>query len=128
MAVTTRNVFKLQVRKHIVEILSTDETQDLKEQLQNVVDGFYNWYSGYEQKRNPNIWNAMHDWWMGLPSEMNVEYRHFESSSLMRQWVENAGEVYKEQKDSTKEHATYLHLVSREFAAMCKLHKVEVFR
>lgn len=125
MAVTTRKAFTDAVRKHIEEILSTDHTTDLQEQLQNVVNGFHNWYTKYEQKVTPNYWDALKSWFMGLPSEINVEYRHFESSELLKQWIEVAGEVYKERKN---EHETYLHLVSREFAALCRLHKIEVFK
>ena len=127
MAVTTRNVFKNQVRKHIEEILNDEHTTDLKEQLQNTVDSFYNWYSGYEQKRNPNIWDAMHSWFMGLPSAINVEYRHFEISNILKQWIEKSWEFYKE-TDGQKEQKVYLFLITREFSAMCKLHNVEVFR
>lgn len=127
MAVTTRNVFKLQVRKHIEEILCTDHTEILKEQLQNVVNSFYNWYSGYEQKQNPNFFSAFIDWNKGLPSEISMEYRHYKITEILKQWIEAAGEVFKERAGHIEEE-TYRQLVTREFVAMCKLNNVEVFR
>lgn len=127
MAVTTRNVFKNQVRKHIVEILSTNETEVLKDQLQNVVNAFYNWYSGYEQKRNPNWGAAFIDWNQGLPSEINMEFRQYKITEILKEWVENTGEVFKERSGELEEY-TYRSLVTREFTAMCKLNNVEVFK
>ena len=127
MAVTTRNVFKNAVRKHITEILCTDHTEVLKEQLQNTVDSFYNWYSGYEQKRNPNFFSAFIDWNKGLPSAINMEYSHYKITEILKAWVEGAGETFKERAGHLEEE-TYRYLVTREFVAMCKLNKVEVFR
>lgn len=127
MAVTTRNVFKLQVRKHILEILNTEHTQDPKEQLENTVTSFYNWYSGYEQKQNPNWFSAFIDWNKGLPSEISMEYRHYKITEILKSWVEGAGEVFKE-RDGHIEEDLYRALVTREFVVMCKLNNVEVLR
>lgn len=127
MAVTTRNVFKNAVRKHIEEILDDEQTTDLKEQLENTVVSFYNWYSGYEQKNNPNWFSAFIDWNKGLPSAIHMEYRHYKITEILKGWIEAAGETFKERAGRDEEE-TYRYLVTREFVALCKLHKVEVFR
>jgi hypothetical protein len=126
MAVTTRKAFKEQVQEHILYIMSDEETNDVKEQLQNVVDGFNNWYDAYEKKQNPNRWAAMADWFMGLPSEISVEYRHYAISALLQQWFENCGEEYKE-REGNEEQTFYNSLIIREFLVLCRKYGINAY-
>jgi hypothetical protein len=121
---TTTKAFKDQVQKHILSGLSTDETEDVKQQLQNTVDGFKNWYTLYEQKITPNRYDAFKEWLLGLPSQMSIEYTYYNIFQTLKTWFENCGAVY-EEKDSDVEAPLYYHLVVREFMTLCKKNGVE---
>jgi hypothetical protein len=125
---TTTKCFKDQIRGHIFEILDDEYTKELPEQLQNVIDGFRNWWTGYEQKRNPNMYGAFTDWFLGLPSEINVEYRHFAIEEIVVSWFNACDEEYKQPKDESKTYDLYYHLVTREFYALCRLYKIDVYK
>jgi hypothetical protein len=122
---TTKNEFKLQVQQHIIERLDTDYTVELKEQLQNTVDGFFDWWGAYEQKRNPSKYGAFKDWLLGLPSQLNIEYRNYYIDETVKNWFTAVGETYKEPKDEEKTYALYYHLVTREFSALCQKNGVK---
>lgn len=125
MAITTRTSFKIVVQEHIIDRLSTDHTTVLKEQLQNVVDEFKNWYTPYEQKRTPNRQAAFIDWLWGLPSSINQEYEYHEIEKAYRRWFEcNGVEVNPKMKPADIQKWYYL-LVHREFCTLCKRNGVE---
>lgn len=117
MATTNKLIFKEQVQKHVLDCLSTDYTEKPYEQLKIVVDEFKNWYCAYEQKRTPNKYEAFKEFMLGLPSCFNIEYEYYKISQTMKTWFEACGEVYKEPKN---ESDLYYHLVTREFATLCK--------
>jgi hypothetical protein len=122
---TTKKEFKEQVQKHVLESLSEEHGTTTKDQLQSVVEGFKNWWGPYEQKRNPSKYGAFKDWTMCLPSEINVEYRHYAMEDNVKSWFNACGEEYKEPKDESKTHDMYLHLVTREFDTLCKKNNIK---
>jgi hypothetical protein len=125
---TTKKEFKVQIQDHIINSVLSDEYGDtIKEQLQAVIDGFKNWYSVYEQKRKPNIQEAFIDWALGLPSEFNIEYRHFEIQELIKTWFTTAGETYKEPKDDQKTYDLYYWWIFRELNALLKQNKLSLY-
>jgi hypothetical protein len=121
---TTRKEFKAQVQEHIREILCDEYYQEEHFQLQALIDGFNNWYNEYEQKRHPNRWDAMQDWFQGLPSEINIEYRLYEIEQLLVKWFDNMGEHYKLPKDDSKSYNLYYRLVMRELGYMFRQHNI----
>ena len=121
---TTKREFKQQVQEHIIERLGTDYYTELKDQLQDTVTQFNDWWGDYEQKHQPNKHEAFKDWLLGLPSQLNIEYCDYNISSSLREWFRNCGEEYKEQ-GITKERIWYMHLITREFATLCKKNGVE---
>jgi hypothetical protein len=122
---TTNKAFKVQVQEHILNILSEDYFETTPERLQHVVDSFNDWYSPYEQKIQPNRYKAYADWFMGLPSVISVEFRHFAISDILKEWFTNCGMPYIE-KDGDIETTYYLHLVTREFYALCQKNKIDI--
>lgn len=121
---TTNKAFKTLVQEHIIERLSDDQFTELHFQLNEVVESFYNWYCKNEQKRTPNKYTAFQEWLMGLPSCINIEFMNYEIMMTLKGWFETVGDVYKE-RDSEKEVALYLHLVTREFEVLCKKHNIK---
>jgi hypothetical protein len=124
---TNSKVFRAEVRKHVIDCLSTDYTEVLEEQLSNVVEDFHNWYGPYEQKRNRNVYEAFKDWLMGLPSSLSVEYEYYRFTEVLKAWFEACGAEYREQ-DSEKEYQLYMHLVTSEFEKLCKENNIEFIR
>jgi hypothetical protein len=125
---TNNKEFKVQIQDHIINSILSDECGDtLKEQLQAVIDGFNNWYSPYEKKRQSNIQEAFTDWAMCLPSEFNIEYRNFEIQELIKTWFNTAGETYKEPKDDQKTYDLYYWLVFRELNNLFKQNKLSLY-
>lgn len=111
------------IREHIKDCLSTDNTQDLGEQLQAVAKGFHNWYGPYEQKRTPNRQQAFMDWLMCLPGELSVEYYHHKQEEILDKLLEDVPRT--KANYSTQEiQDRYLGLIYREFAKMCKENKI----
>lgn len=121
---TTNKEFKAQVQEHILDILSTDETEVVSEQLSNVVEGFKNWYCQYNKKRIPNGSEAFKDWMLGLPSSLNIEYQYYTISQTLKKWFETCGATYIE-RDSDAEATLYYHLVTREFETLCEKNDVK---
>lgn len=121
---TTRKEFKSQVQEHIRSILCDEYHQEEKQQLQALIDGFTNWYNDYEQKRTPNRWDAMQEWFQCLPSEINIEYRLYEIEQILVKWFDNMGEHYKLPKDDSKSYNLYYRLVMRELGYMFRQHNI----
>jgi len=120
---TTKKEFKVLVQNHILmEVAYNDETDTHGEDLQNVVDGFLNWYSPYEQKQIPNKHNAFMDYCMGLPSNFNIKFTDYDISLQLKEWFNKCSEEYKPSKNEAK---LYLHLVAREFTNLCKAYNVK---
>lgn len=107
------------IREHIKDCLSTDNTQDLGEQLQAVAKGFHNWYGEYEQKAVPNRQQAFMQWLLCLPSELSVEFYHNKQRKVMAVLMEGVSAPRKELVDSEIQNR-YLGLIYREFSKMCK--------
>lgn len=126
MMKTTKKEFKNQVQEHILNSLDEQETTNPKEQLQNVVSEFKNWYSPYEQKMHPNRQEAFTDWMNGLPSCLNTEFTNYGINQTLKSWYENCGETYKEH-DSDKESQLYRNLVYREFNTLLKKNDLTLF-
>lgn len=120
---TTNKAFKEQVRTHIINRLSEDETNVLSEQLENVMDEFRSWYSPYEQKRTPNKHDAFKSFLMGLPSCLSAEFTYYNISESLKEWFTACGEEYKEAPEH-KESELYYHLIAREFFALCEKNSV----
>ena len=114
---TTKKEFTSQVQRHIIERLSTDETENLREQLKNVTKDFYNWYSPNEQKRTPNTYTAFIEFLKCLPSSINIDFSDHDVHNTLKTWIENCGETYVTPK-SQHEFDLYLHLITREFTKM----------
>ena len=123
---TTNKVFFMQVQEHIIDALCEDYFESTPERLQATVNAFHNWYGAYEQKRTPSKYKAFKEWLMGLPSEINIEYRHFAISEILEKWFTSVGMEYKE-RDGSIECEYYLHLVTREFLKVCKKHNITSF-
>ena len=118
---TTGTQFITLVRTHIIDRLEEEETTELKEQLQIVMNDFNNWYCPCEKKRTPNIQMAFKHWLLGLPSSLSFEYSHYNISQTLKSWFEECGEKYKETEGS-KESDLYYHLVVREFFKLYNKH------
>jgi hypothetical protein len=116
---TNSKCFKEQVQTHLIERLSTDYTTNLKEQLQNVVNEFTNWYGPYEQKQRPNRQDAFIDWLWGLPSCLNAEYENYNISLAYRSFFENCG-MQPRYTDQDKMNFYYMYWIFREFQTLCK--------
>jgi hypothetical protein len=123
---TTKKEFKNQVQEHILNsVLNEEYGETTQEQLKAVAESFNNWYGPYEKKRTPNKYHALTEWGLGLPSEFNIEYRHFAIEENVKNWFSSCGEEYKEPKDETKTYDLYYHLVNREFSDLCKKNNVD---
>jgi hypothetical protein len=122
---TNNKLFKEQIRNHILDILSTDETQDVKTQLQIVLGEFNNWYNGYERNRNPNIQDGFIDFLMGLPSCISVEYSNYNIRQELKSWWENAGGEFDESKVEGSESDLYFPLIYREYRKLCEQYGVD---
>lgn len=123
---TTKKEFKEQIQEHILNRLSTDETENPKEQIQNVIAEFHNWYSPYEQKHTPNCQEAFSNWLNCLPSGINLEWTYRGVNKTLKSWFENMGETYKD-RDTDKEAILYHHLVYREFNTLAKKNDLKLF-
>jgi hypothetical protein len=123
---TTNKEFKDQVQIHILERLSTDETEETRQQLLDVINGFNDWYGAYEQKRTPNIEAAFKEWLLGLPSSLNIEFEYYTIHQTLKQWFEDTGSEYKEQS-SDKEAELYYHLIVREFRVLCRKNGLDFY-
>ena len=119
---TTTKEFKNKVQVHIVEHM--EEKDNLKDELQNVIDGFKNYYQGYEKKRTPNIQEAFIDWLNGLPSELTIEFTNYDILRTMREWHEQTEEE-SDKLDSEKVINNYRWLIFREFLALCRINKID---
>jgi hypothetical protein len=121
---TNSKCFKEQVQTHIIDRLSTDETEILKEQLQNVVNKFTNWYSPYEQKQYPNRQDAFIYWLWCLPSCINQEFTNYEIQKTYNSFFENCG-MQPKHTDQEKMNFYYMYWIFREFQALCKKEGVQ---
>jgi hypothetical protein len=121
---TNSKCFNEEVQKHIIERLSTDQTEVLKEQLQDVVDEFKNWYGPYEQKRNPNIQSAFINWLWGLPSCINQEYENYEITQAYNSFFINCEALPKE-TEQEKINMYYMYWIFKGFKALCKKEGVQ---
>jgi len=120
---TTNKLFKQLVQAHVLnEVVYNEEVETHKEDLQNVVDEFISWYTPYEQKRTPNKYEAFKDYSMGLPSNFNILFTHYDINLKLKEWFEKCGESYKQPKDET---SLYLHLITRELIKLCKRYNVK---
>lgn len=116
---TTKKEFTSQVQRHIIERLSTDETEIIREQLRNVVEDFYCWYSPFNKKQYPNSHNAFIEFLKCLPSSINIDFSDHDVHNTLKTWIENCGETYVTPK-SQHEFDLYLHLITREFTKLTK--------
>lgn len=116
------------IRKHIVERLNTDYTQDIKEQLTAVFDEFQSWYGPYEKRRTPNIQDAFAEFLKCLPSCLSTEYMYVCQREALEYFFD--GRARKPKKDWTDEQVSkmYYSLIYREFNALCKLYHVSEIR
>lgn len=121
---TTKKEFKTKVQEHILEGLSTDMSEDTKEQLQNVVSEFKGWYSPYAQKHTPNRQEAFTEFLTGLPSGLNTEFTYYGISNTLKNWYESCGAEYKEATPD-KEAKLYYGLVYRELRNLTKRNGVD---
>ena len=122
---TTNKLFKSQVQEHILGALD-EELNTVEEQLQNVVEGFHNWYGRHEQKMVPNHQEAFVSWMNGLPSEFNTEYTNYGIHTTLKEWFENCEQPYKDQPED-KEAKLYNNLVYREFNTLLKKNNLRLF-
>lgn len=121
---STSKAVKEKIQDYIIQCLSTDETTDLQSQLECVVKAFHNWYSPYEQKSTPNHAEAFAVFLMCLPSELSVDYYDYEMREHLIKWLGESDKTYTDSEVNTR----YLWLIYREFAVLCKKHKVEFNR
>lgn len=118
---STHNTVASQIQAHVIECLSTDESTDLQEQLQDVADAFNNWYGDFEKKRMPNRQNAFIDWLHGLPSELSVEMYYHNQRELLNTWMGVPTKPFSdEQVDKT-----YFYLIFREFNKLTRMHDIQ---
>lgn len=118
---STGKEVKEKIREHIMDNLSNDFGETTTEQLQAVVDGFINWYGGYERRRVPNVQQAFIDWLRGLPSELYATPYHEEQKQLLNEWLGKSPNNY---TTEVMEHRFY-YLIFREFNALCTKYNVK---
>lgn len=124
MLKSNSKIFKTKVQEYIIKRLDTDYTNDLKEQLENTVSGFYDWYQGYEVKRIPNKYKAFGDWLSGLPSQLNIEFSYYDCRNTLKEWFEQ-NEKESQKYDDNRVWENYLYFITREFESLCKKNNIE---
>lgn len=115
---TTNKLFKSQVQEHILNNMSED--------FGNVIKDFQSYYHPTTQKLIPNRQEAFTSWLQGLPSTLDVEYTNHGIHETLKTWFENVGETYKD-RDSDKEAQLYYNLVYREFNTLLKKNDLSLF-
>ena len=125
---TNNKEFKYQVRQHILDILDEEQSQEPQTQLQLVADEFNHYHTG-QRRLTASIQESFIDWCRGLPSHLNVEFRHYEINKIMTVWFRSIGKEYDENKLPKMMNEDpmqyYLSFILREIKALFKQYDVD---
>jgi hypothetical protein len=108
---------------YLTEAISEEITGTLPERLQEVCRRFDSEVNHtYNKRRIPNLQTRFADWLMGLPSALNVEYRHHAILELAEKWGAIPGNATEKQQDRILQN--WFYFAALKFFQLCKQNKV----
>lgn len=117
-----------EAKKYLLNAIDSSDYDDVervtdKDKLQFIADTFMSEY-GFNIKRYGSYQRALAEWFMGLPSSINIDYQNYRILELSKEWgclEENASE-----KDEDKIIEGWFLWMSNKLMKLFSMHGIKV--